>query len=170
MAAGLLPDNSYNQFRDLHTPIIVDNSAYHDISISYDTPDSDYDSNNHSDSDPPDFNFQSLTVLYTNADQFLNKRDELQMFITGNEPDIILISEVLPKSHCNSVSSSRLSLNGYNMFFNFDPDGCRPNTNIRGVGIYISKRISVSEYYFTQAPTFGITSGFQCLLKVVIVY
>ena len=87
--------------------------------------------------------------MYTNADQFLNKHDELQMFITGNEPDIILISEVLPKSHCNSVSSSRLSLNGYNMLFNFDPDGCQPNTNIRGVGIYISKRISVSEYYFT---------------------
>ena len=57
MAAGLLPDNSYNQFRDLHTPFMVDNSAYHDISISYDTPDSDYDSNNHSDSDLPDFNF-----------------------------------------------------------------------------------------------------------------
>ena len=35
------------------------------------------------------------------------------------------------------------------MFFNFDPDGCQPNTNIHGVGIYISKRISVSEYYFT---------------------
>ena len=37
-----------------------------------------------------------LDILYTNADQFLNKRDDLSMFISGNEPDIILITEVLP--------------------------------------------------------------------------
>ena len=83
----------------------------------------DYDSDDNSDSDSSNFDFQSLTVFYTNADQFLNKRDELQMFIAGNEPDIILISEILPKSHCNTISSSRLLLNGYNMLFNFDPDG-----------------------------------------------
>ena len=45
------------------------------------------------------FNFQYLTVFYTNADQFLNKHNKSQMFITGNMPDIILISEVLPSSH-----------------------------------------------------------------------
>lgn len=66
-------------------------------------------------------NFQSLIVFYTNADQFLNKRDELQMFIAGNEPDIILITEILPNNHCNTISSSRLSLDDYNAFFNFDP-------------------------------------------------
>ena len=35
------------------------------------------------------------------------------------------------------------------MFFNFDPDGGQPTTNTHGVGIYISKTISVSEYHFT---------------------
>jgi len=115
------------------------------------SPDSDSDNDDNSDSESSDFDFQSLTVFYTNADQFLNKRDELQMFIAGNEPDIILISEILPKSHCNTISSSRLSLNGYNMFFNFDPDGCQPATSIRGVGIYVSKRITVSEYHFTSS-------------------
>ena len=59
------------------------------------------------------------------------------MCIAGNEPDIILISEVLPKSYCNNISSSRLSLNGYNMFFNFDPDGGQPTTNIHGIGSYL---------------------------------
>ena len=90
----------------IRIPIIVDNSVYH---ISDDNPDSDYDSNNHSGSDFSYFNFQYLTVLHTNADQFLNKHDKSQMFITGNTPDIILISEVLPSSHCNTVSSSRIS-------------------------------------------------------------
>ena len=66
------------------------------------SPDSDSDNDDNSDSELSDFDFQSLTVFYTNADQFLNKRDELQMFIAGNEPDIILISEILPKSHCNT--------------------------------------------------------------------
>ena len=60
------------------------------------------------------------------------------MFIAGNEPDIILISDVLPKSYCNTISSSRLSLHDYNMFFNFDPDGGQPTTNTRGVGIQYS--------------------------------
>ena len=74
-----------------------------DLSIytTSNTPDSDYDSDDNSDSKSPDFDFQSFKVFYTNADQFLNKRDELQMFIAGNEPNIILISEILPKSHCN---------------------------------------------------------------------
>ena len=40
----------------------------------------------------------SLKVLYTNADQFLNKVHDLQTFIAGDEPDLILISELLPKN------------------------------------------------------------------------
>ena len=111
---SLISDLSYSDQRNF--------SSIPAMSTSCDTQDSDYDSDDHS-NNSPDFNFQSLTVLYTNADQFLNKRDELQMFIAGNEPDIILITEILPKSHCNTISSSRLSLNGYNVFFSFDPDG-----------------------------------------------
>ena len=49
-----------------------------------------------------------LRVLPTNADQFLNKRDLLSAQITGNHPpDIIIISEMLPKSP-NSIISSAL--------------------------------------------------------------
>jgi len=42
---------------------------------------------------------KSLKVLYTNVDQFLNKRDLLLAQITGNfTPDIIIITEMLPKA------------------------------------------------------------------------
>lgn len=41
----------------------------------------------------------SLSVLYTNADQLLNKSNDLEMFIAGNEPNLMLISEFLPKNH-----------------------------------------------------------------------
>ena len=40
----------------------------------------------------------NLVVLYTNADQFLNKKDELLQLIAGNEPNIIIITEVIPKA------------------------------------------------------------------------
>ena len=62
----------------IRIPIIVDNSVYH---ISYDNPDSDYDSNNQSGSDFSYFNFQYLTVFYTNADQFLNKHDKYRCLL-----------------------------------------------------------------------------------------
>ena len=40
-----------------------------------------------------------LRILYTNAEQFLNKRDLLLVHITSSHPpDMIIISEMLPKS------------------------------------------------------------------------
>ena len=39
----------------------------------------------------------NLQILYTNADQFLNKRGELCMSIVGNEPVIICVTEVIPR-------------------------------------------------------------------------
>ena len=46
--------------------------------------------------------------MYTNADQFLNKRsrDNMLMFIAGDEPDIIIMTEVLPKARAHSESIS----------------------------------------------------------------
>ena len=40
-----------------------------------------------------------------------NRRDDVLMFITGDEPEII--TEVLPKAHCESISPARLSLDNY---------------------------------------------------------
>ena len=52
----------------------------------------------------PDINQGLLiSMFYTNANQFLNKIDDLEMLIAGSEPDIIMITEVLPKIHCNSI-------------------------------------------------------------------
>ena len=40
-----------------------------------------------------------MRVLYTNADQFLNKRDLLLAQLANDHPpDIIIITEMLPKS------------------------------------------------------------------------
>ena len=39
---------------------------------------------------------KDITILYTNADQFLNKINDLKMLIVGSEPDLILITKILP--------------------------------------------------------------------------
>ena len=78
-----------------------------------------------------------LDIFYTNADQFSNKKDDLCMAITNKEPDIILITEVLPKAHCHTISKVRLSLQGYTIFTNFDFGSSTHKTDgIRGVASY----------------------------------
>ena len=59
--------------------------------------------------------------LYTNADQFINKRDDLIMFISNDEPDVLMIAEVIPKKQESPITHARLDINGYEHVLNFDP-------------------------------------------------
>ena len=78
-----------------------------------------------------------MKFLYTNADQFVNKRDELLARIAGDEPDVIMITEVIPKSQSNPIASALLSIDGYKPSFNFEPDTENlGQSGIRGVAIY----------------------------------
>jgi len=83
-----------------------------------------------------------LFTTYANADQFLNKRDLLLAQIAGKiPPDIIMITEMLPKSSNTVINSSLLVLPGYSLYLNFDPDNYSPLlSNIRGVGIFVSNK------------------------------
>ena len=74
--------------------------------------------------------------------------DDLSTLIAGDEPDLILISEILPKRCVNSLSAARLALDGYQSFFNFDPDSQQTPQSKRGVGIYVSNKLLVSEVTF----------------------
>ena len=78
-----------------------------------------------------------MKFLYTNADQFVNKRDELLARIAGDEPDVIMITEVIPKSQSNPIAPALLSIDGYKPSFNFEPDTENlGQSGIRGVAIY----------------------------------
>jgi len=44
------------------------------------------------------------------------------MLIAGNEPDLILIAEVIPKARLVYMSPSRLYIPSYTCYSNFDPD------------------------------------------------
>jgi len=92
-----------------------------------------------------------LKVLYTNADQFLNKRDDLLMLITGNKPDLILINEVLPKAHSTCISSCRVDIPDYFRFSNFDPDHIEQTAGLRGICIYVFNKLVPTEVSFSHS-------------------
>ena len=68
---------------------------------------------------------------------------ELEMAIAGYEPDIILITEILPKSHCNTITAACISLSHYQPFFNIDPATVPPSSAMCGVGIYVSEKLAL---------------------------
>ena len=90
-------------------------------------------------------------MLYSNVDQFLNKRDELCCTIADNKPDIILLTEVIPKAQALPISPSLLALDDYVLHTNFDPD--RSNlgaSGYRGISVYVSEKLQASEVAFTS--------------------
>ena len=79
-----------------------------------------------------------ISALYTNADQFVNKRDLLVTEIVGCEPDVIMITEVIPKAQSSPFSSSLFQTDGYKSYFNFDPSSDHLGlSGIRGICIFI---------------------------------
>ena len=85
--------------------------------------------------------FNPLKVLYTNADQsdqFLNKRDD-------NKPDVIMITEILPKTQLNFISEAQLNILGFTLFTNF-PLNCDLSnaTTGHGVVIYLSQKLKAA--------------------------
>jgi len=89
---------------------------------------------------------EGFDALYTNIDQFLS----VELIIAGNEPGIILITEILPKAYCNTLTSAHFSLNGYSSVFNFDSNRM-PTSSIPGVGIYVSKEFSFCKAHFDSS-------------------
>ena len=91
-------------------------------------------------------NKPSLNCMYTNADQLLNKIEDLKVAISGSDIDIIMITEVIPKAQKNPIPKCILNIEGYNLFLNFD---CTQEnlgeSGIRGVAIYIKNTIESEE-------------------------
>ena len=86
-----------------------------------------------------------LKVLYTNADQLVNKREDLCMCITNNEPDVILITEVIPKAQVCPIDPALLTVPGYHMYANFDLSQARLGASgQRGICIYVKDLLKTS--------------------------
>ena len=66
--------------------------------------------------------------------------------IAGNEPDVIMITEMIPKSQTNPIAPALLHLDGYEPHFNFDlKKDNLGGSGIRGVAIYTRLSLTVRE-------------------------
>ena len=93
-----------------------------------------------------------LKIFYTNTDQFLNKRDDLLMLIANDEPDILILTEVIPKVQLQPITLSRLILPGYFIHANFDPDQANlGSSHMRGICIYTSHHLKAVEVHLPTA-------------------
>lgn len=79
-----------------------------------------------------------LKVVYTNADSLLNKRDELLAIIEIDKPDIIVVTELLPKNREKMcIVANEFYVENYNMFIH-DTQQHKG----RGVAIYVSCKLT----------------------------
>ena len=93
----------------------------------------------------------NLKCFYTNADQFVNKRDDLLLRIAKDSPDLILITEVIPKNQSNPITDALLEIDGYLPCFNFEPNNKDLGASgIRGVAIYSKECLNATEVKFNE--------------------
>ena len=87
-----------------------------------------------------------LKYLYTNADQLLNKIEDLKMMIAGDEPDLMMITEVIPKAQKNPISDVQLKIDGYKVYKNFKNDEYDLGASgMRGVALYVKSDLQSNE-------------------------
>ena len=68
------------------------------------------------------------------------------MRITGEEPDIMLVTEILPKARVAAVQPARLAIPGYKVYLSFLPDDSNLSVmKPRGICIYVRDCLPCSE-------------------------
>ena len=82
-------------------------------------------------------------------DQLLNKVEDLKVLIASNEPDIIFLSEVIPKAQKNEIHEAQLNIPGYDVFPNFSSSEQNLGASgRRGVAIYVKDSLDAEEVKF----------------------
>ena len=82
----------------------------------------------------------SLNCICMNVDSVLNKRAELKNLVVLEHPDIILITEVLPKNARIAVQLCELVIDGYYLFTN-----CFSDYVHLGTAIYVKKSLGAQQ-------------------------
>ena len=81
---------------------------------------------------------ESLKIIYTNADQLMNKMIELEQVVQVEDPDIVGITEVLPKrKHSMKCDDMEFQLDGYDLFSG--------EAHGRGVNLYVKQALKATK-------------------------
>ncbi len=86
----------------------------------------------------------NMRILYSNVDSLNNKLHELLLEIGIHRPDIMMITEVLPKNEETKTTKDSISINGFELFTNISDE------NIRGIAVYIKGNVDATEVKFTS--------------------
>ena len=93
-----------------------------------------------------------LKCMYSNVDQLLNKMEDLRQTIAADQPDIVLLTEVIPKAQKNPIYETLLNIDGYEKYVNFKfTDSNLGASGKRGVAIYVKDGLQAEEVKF-QTP------------------
>ena len=90
-----------------------------------------------------------MRCYYTNADCLLNKLEELEVLISIENPDIIIVTEVFPKNvKPSNIDQNEYKLKGFSCFMGPVTDSCR------GVAIYVKDCIKADYCYDLNKTVF----------------
>ena len=103
---------------------------------------------------------ESLTCLYTNADNLRNKVSELKAILAAHNLDIVAIVETLPKFTTEKVDPLEYTLDGYDKFENINP--------ARGVIVFVrscmhATAVALSRYHESVFCSFPSVKGEELL-------
>lgn len=79
----------------------------------------------------------NLKCMYLNADNLLNKREEMEALVCLHTPDLLLVTETVPKSYTTPLDQAEIQIEGYNLITN-------NGRTKRGVAIYTVKEINAT--------------------------
>jgi len=86
-----------------------------------------------------------LSCVYSNVDSFLNKRTEFCHIIELEQPDIVCLTEIVPKCFKFAVQRVELEIDGYDCFPKIERDNAE-----RGVLIYVKKYLEAQEVLLAE--------------------
>ena len=73
------------------------------------------------------------------------------MAVADDEPDLILLTEFIPKAQVNPIQPALLAISGYNLYLNFDPGTNNLGScGLRGIGIFTKQSINATEIHFPK--------------------
>ena len=88
--------------------------------------------------------------------RLINKREELKELVTSKNPDVIQITELLPKQSRDIDIELEFKLSGYQLLYNKNPS--------RGIITYVKESINVSEH--KELNDFGFQECVWCTLNI----
>ena len=85
-------------------------------------------------------NPKKLLIFYTNADNMISKRNEIQSLVPINNPDVFCMTETLPKNVSLKIECE-IQIDGYDCFSNINNSNCH-----RVVAIYTKRHLNARSY------------------------